>query len=93
MAGNILAPYELLQRATDMLPALKERATETENLRRIPDQTVQDLRASELLRIGVPRLFGGLDVDYASMFEVGAVLGSACAATSWCFCIWTAHSW
>ena len=93
MAGNILAPYELLQRATDMLPALKERATETENLRRIPDQTVQDLLASELLRIGVPRLFGGLDVDYASMFEVGAVLGSACAATSWCFCIWTAHSW
>jgi len=93
MAGNILAPDELLQRATDMLPALKDRATETENLRRIPDQTVQDLRASELLRIGVPRLFGGLDVDYASMFEVGAVLGSACAATSWCFCIWTAHSW
>ena len=93
MAGNILAPDELLQRATNMLPALKDRATETENLRRIPNQTVQDLRASELLGIGVPRLFGGLDVDYASMFEVGAVLGSACAATSWCFCIWTAHSW
>ena len=93
MAGNIWAPDELLQRATNMLPALKDRATETENLRRIPNQTVQDLRASELLGIGVPRLFGGLDVDYASMFEVGAVLGSTCAATSWCFCIWTAHSW
>ena len=93
MAGNILAPDELLQRATNMLPALKDRATETENLRRIPNQTVQDLRASELLGIGVPRLFGGLDVDYASMFEIGAVLGSACAATSRCFCIWTAHPW
>ncbi|MBC8279638.1 MAG: hypothetical protein H8E48_02525, partial [Chloroflexi bacterium] len=93
MTGKVLTTDELLRRASDMIPILKGRAVETENLRRIPDETVQELRSSELLRIGVPQLFGGLDADYASMFEVGALLGSACSATSWCFCIWTAHSW
>ncbi|MBC8280270.1 MAG: hypothetical protein H8E48_05745 [Chloroflexi bacterium] len=93
MTSEALSSYELLRRASDMLPVLRERAVETENLRRIPDETISELRSSELLRIGAPRLFGGLDVGYSSMFEVGALLGSACAATSWCFCIWTAHSW
>ena len=93
MTSGALSSDELLRRASDMLPILRERAAETENLRRIPDETVRELHASKLLRIGVPKMFGGLDVDYSLMFEVGALLGSACAATSWCFCIWTAHSW
>jgi 3-hydroxy-9,10-secoandrosta-1,3,5(10)-triene-9,17-dione monooxygenase len=76
-----------------MLPTVKKRATETEALRRIPDETVRELRDSELLRIGVPKMFGGLDAEYRLMFEIGSLLGSACAATSWCFCIWAAHSW
>tara|TARA_B100001146_G_scaffold9087_1_gene7518 strand:- start:68 stop:1024 length:957 start_codon:yes stop_codon:yes gene_type:complete len=27
------------------------------------------------------------------MLEVGAVLGSGCGSTSWCYSIWAAHSW
>ena len=93
MTNELLTTAELLRRAADMIPTLKDRAVATENLRRIPDETVQELWTSELLRIGVPKLFGGLDVDYSTMFEAGALLGSACSSTSWCFCIWTAHSW
>ncbi len=93
MTSEALPPDELLRRASDILPVLRERAAETENLRRIPDATVEELRSSELLRVGVPKMFGGLDVDYSLMFEIGALLSTACAATSWCFCIWTAHSW
>ena len=93
MTVRTVAAETLLRRASDMLPAVKKRATETEALRRIPDETVRELRASELLRIGVPRMFGGLDAEYRLMFEIGSLLGSACAATSWCFCIWAAHSW
>ena len=35
-----------------MVPVLKSRAAHTEELRRIPDETVQDLRAAGLNRIG-----------------------------------------
>ena len=91
--AQVLTPEELLRRASDMVPILKEQAAYTEELRRIPDETVQDLLASGLHLIGVPKRFGGLDVDYSLMLEVGALLGSGCASTSWCYCIWAAHSW
>jgi alkylation response protein AidB-like acyl-CoA dehydrogenase len=88
-----LTPEELLRRASDMIPALKERAAHAEELRRIPDETVQDLLASGLCRIGVPQRFGGLDVDYGLMLDIGVLLGTGCSATSWCYCLWTAHAW
>ena len=59
----------------------------------MPDETVDDLLESGLHLIAVPEMFGGLDVDYALMLEVGALLGAGCPATSWCYCIWSAHSW
>ena len=93
MVDQVLAPEELFRRASELVPVLRDRAARTEELRRIPDDTVQDLLASELHLIGVPRRFGGLDVDYGLMLEVGAVLGSGCASTSWCYSIWAAHSW
>ena len=93
MVDQVVASEELLRRASELVPVLKDRAAHTEELRRIPDETVQDLLASGLHLIGVPKRFGGLDVDYSLMLEVGALLGSGCASTSWCYCIWAAHSW
>ena len=93
MGSQVLTPEELLNRASGLLPVLKERAAHTEELRQLPDETVQDMLSSELLRICVPQRFGGLDVDYGLMLEIGVQLGAACASTSWCYCIWSAHSW
>ena len=76
-----------------MVPSLKDRAAHTEELRRIPDETVQEILSSGLVRIGVPQRFGGLDVDYGLILEVGALLGSACASTAWCYSLWSAHAW
>lgn len=84
---------ELMRRARAMLPTLRERATHAEELRRLPDETVSDLLASGLCRIGVPRRYGGLNVDYGLMLDVAAELGRACAATAWCYGLWTAHAW
>lgn len=93
MASDALTPAELIRRASDMLPVFRDRAAHTEQLRRIPDETVQDLLSSGLLRIGVPRRFGGLDVDYELNLEIGSLFSSGCAATAWCYCLWVAHGW
>ena len=91
-AESVSAP-ELLSRATDLLPALRERASHTEQLRRVPEESVADLLASELCRIGVPKRFGGLDVSYGLAIDVAAELGRACPSTSWCYGLWAAHAW
>jgi 3-hydroxy-9,10-secoandrosta-1,3,5(10)-triene-9,17-dione monooxygenase len=75
------------------VPVLKERAARTEQLRQIPPETVQDLVASGLMRLGNPPRYGGLDVDYDAAFEVGWELGRACGSTAWCYSLWTVHNW
>jgi 3-hydroxy-9,10-secoandrosta-1,3,5(10)-triene-9,17-dione monooxygenase len=48
---------------------------------------------SELIRIGNPPRYGGLDVGYETAFEIAWELGRACGATAWCYALWTVHNW
>lgn len=79
--------------ASEMVPVLKERAADTEKIRRIPHETVRDILSSGLVRIGVPKRFGGLDVRYGAILEVAAELARGCASTAWCYALWSAHAW
>jgi len=84
---------EVLERAEALVPMLAERARETELLRRIPDETVHDLRQAGLLRLANPERFGGHGLDYDTVLEVTAVLGRACGSTAWCYSVWSSHNW
>ena len=84
---------ELRCRASALVPVLKERAARTEELRRIPPETVQDLVSSGLIRIGTPKRYGGLGVEYDAAFDVGFEFGRVCGSTAWCYCLWTVHNW
>ncbi len=63
IGAEMLTTEELLGRASELVPVLKERAARTEQLRRVPDETVRDLLSSGLYRTGVPKRFGGLDLN------------------------------
>ena len=84
---------DLIERAACLVPVLKERANLTEELRRVPPETVADLLASGLHLVGVPRKFGGLAVNYGWSLDVGVELARGCPSTSWCYALWSAHSW
>ncbi len=87
------ATEELMKRASRLVPVLKERAADTEEIRRVPDETVDDLLSSGLYRIGVPRRFGGYDVGYGLALDVAAELGRGCGSAAWCYGLWAAHAW
>lgn len=93
IGAEMLTTEEPLARALDLVPVLKGRAAQTEQLRRIPEETVRELLSSGLYRIGVPKRFGGLDVGYGLVLDVAAELGRGCASTAWCYCLWAAHAW
>jgi 3-hydroxy-9,10-secoandrosta-1,3,5(10)-triene-9,17-dione monooxygenase len=88
-----LTREELLRRATDLVPIFKSRAARTEELRQVPPESVQDLLASGLIRIGNPRRYGGHDVEVDTAFEAAFELGRGCGSTAWCYALWTAHNW
>ena len=84
---------ELLDRAARLVPVLKARAARAEQLRHVPDETVQDLVASGLIRIGNPDRYGGQGVDVDTAHEVGWELARGCGSSGWCYSLWTVHNW
>ncbi|MGH7008219.1 MAG: hypothetical protein ACRED7_07440, partial [Stellaceae bacterium] len=74
---------ELKRRAEALLPRLRERAAETETLRRIPDVTLADLHAAGLFRMLQPRRVGGSEAPYRALVDVGAIVARACGSTAW----------
>lgn len=84
---------EILEAARGLIPVLRKRAPEAERIRRIPDETIEDLRAAGLWRILRPERFGGVETDYGLMIDVTIELGRGCAATSWVYINLVAHNW
>lgn len=82
---------ELWGRAQALLPGLRERAARTEELRRIPDETLRELHDAELFRIHQPRRVGGAELEFSTVVTFGALLARACASTSWVWVNYAAH--
>jgi 3-hydroxy-9,10-secoandrosta-1,3,5(10)-triene-9,17-dione monooxygenase len=84
---------ELLQRATQLVPTLRERAGRAEALRQIPPETVKDFVSSGLSRVGNPTRYGGYGLDLDTVHEIAWELGRGCGSTAWCCSLWMTHNW
>src|SRR5437763_6768796 len=95
MARSGAAPDfpELLARAEALVPVLRERAGEAEELRRVPDETIEDLHRTGLFRILQPKRVGGSELPFRSIVELVAVIGRGCGSTAWVLANLAAHHW
>ncbi len=84
---------ELVTRAKLLVPVLRQRAIETEKLRRLPDATVADLQESELFRLFQPARYGGIEAPFRAFLDIGGTLGRGCGSTSWVFNNLVVHNW
>jgi 3-hydroxy-9,10-secoandrosta-1,3,5(10)-triene-9,17-dione monooxygenase len=82
---------ELWGRAQALLPKLRERAARCEELRRLPEETLRDFHATELLRIHQPQRIGGAELEFAAVVTFGALLAGACASSAWNWVNYAAH--
>jgi alkylation response protein AidB-like acyl-CoA dehydrogenase len=83
---------DLIARAAALVPLLRERAADVQELRRLPESTVDDLHASGLLKLTRPREFGGFEVDQQTLADVIAELATGCGSTAWVVAIVNAAS-
>ncbi len=84
---------ELVARAQALVPVLRERAPRTEELRRIPDDTINDLHASGLFRMLQPKRVGGSELAYEAIVELSAIIGRGCGSTAWVLANLANHHW
>lgn len=76
---------DILERARRLIPTLAARAPHTEALRRIPDETIADLRAAGLFRVVQPRRVGGAELPYELLVHISAILARGCGSTAWVY--------
>ena len=54
-----------------MIPRVRTRVSEAEDLRRMPPQTFEELLDRKLLRIAQPAMFGGVGLDIDEVYQLG----------------------
>jgi alkylation response protein AidB-like acyl-CoA dehydrogenase len=84
---------EIIRRATELVPVLKERSARCEELRRLPDETIADFVAAELHKIAQPVRFGGLGFEIDTAHEVALEIGRACGSSAWVVVLLALHNW
>lgn len=84
---------DFVARARDLIPSLRERAAETETLRRIPDSVERDFRAAGLYRIMQPKRYGGAELPYGAHTRVAWEIGRGCVSSAWALSVTACHSW
>lgn len=74
---------QLIQRAKTIAEDVRGRVQETEQLRRIPEATIQQLKENELFKMLRPKRYGGLETSIQAYSQVILELSKACASTGW----------
>jgi 3-hydroxy-9,10-secoandrosta-1,3,5(10)-triene-9,17-dione monooxygenase len=80
-------------RITDLLPEIRARAAETEQLGRVSDGIIQALTAAGVFRAVQPCQWGGLELDPAVFYESMVLIASACGSTGWVASVVGIHPW
>src|SRR5438105_11834523 len=83
----------VLARAKALIPRLRDRASRTEELRRLPPETERDLHESGLFRILQPKRVGGSELDYVALLDCADAIGQADASVAWNFANLASHQW
>jgi 3-hydroxy-9,10-secoandrosta-1,3,5(10)-triene-9,17-dione monooxygenase len=91
--GDASAYAAMLARADALIPKLSERASRTEELRRLPPETERDLHQSGLFRVVQPKRVGGSEFDYVALVDCADRLGRGDASVAWNFANLSSHHW
>ncbi len=88
--GPPLTGGEILANARALAERVREQdlATEYDRLRRLPEDIVAEIRAAGIMRMNMPRIWGGPEMTALEQVEVIEALARADASIAWCSFIW-----
>lgn len=82
--ATVLGSTQLIEGARALIPDLRTRRLELEELRRLPEATVADLRELGVVGTMLPTEVGGAGLGAGDLFNVSVELGRGCGSTAWC---------
>ena len=82
-AGDPTRASAILAEVRALVPTLRERAMATEQLRRVPDETIRALGEAGVFRMTAPTEHGGYALTPAQIGPVFAEIARGCGSTAW----------
>jgi alkylation response protein AidB-like acyl-CoA dehydrogenase len=76
-------PGDMIARARDLAPKLRERADQAIAERRVPAETIEDYHRTGLIRIAQPRRYGGYEMGWDVLCEISQILAAADGSQAW----------
>lgn len=84
---------DLVRNASLLTKTLRERIPEAESLRRLPAETVADLKKAGLFRALQPGRCGGLEADLHEFIDAVSTVARGCGSSAWVVAVTGAHHW
>jgi alkylation response protein AidB-like acyl-CoA dehydrogenase len=88
-ATDVPSREELVARAAELVPLLRRNAELCEQEGKLPEENVRALEEAGLLRLTLPRRYGGYEADTRTKVEVYSELGTGCSSTAWVSGLWS----
>ena len=87
-----VAGAEIIARAADIATRLTARGAAAEAAGRLPQETIDEVVAADIMRLAVPERYDGLEVPFPVIPQVSRMLGRGCLATAWTVGILMQHN-
>lgn len=84
---------QVLDGIHELLPTLRARAQEAEDNRRVPDDSIKEIRKTGFFRMLQPSRYGGMESGLVPFYSAVKLIASACGSTGWISSVLGAHTW
>lgn len=84
---------ELVHRASQIVPLLREKAMWMDENRRMHDKVIEALTEAGILKMRVPVRYGGFESDMSTVVDVISELGRGDGSVSWTVAVWMISTW
>lgn len=83
----------MIARAEALVPDFRERSAEAEKNRRLPDDSIAQMRAAGFHRILQPKRFGSFELGIGTAAECIRTLATACGSSGWVANLFIVHNY
>ena len=95
-SGQIASALTLAEargRAAALGEYVQARAAQGEELRRLPDETIEQFVSSDLMRMNQARRWGGSELGAEAVIELVSAVAEGDGASGWVFGLFASHFW
>ena len=78
-----VTPEDMIGRARELAPRLRERAEQAIAERHVPAATIADYHRTGLIRIAQPKRYGGYEMGWDVLCEISQILATADGSQAW----------